>query len=184
MTYDGYERPPGSEAAILWEDTRRMLDSGLSDDTVTVLWLAATNRGYNIDEFGVGGREWLEQVVDLCEEHLTAAAPAYLPALAAILTDTGDAVLREIRDMAPLAAGKAISPAFLPLEGAAVMGALEQVVTRVDPDLGFRLFLRTLEVLQLPLTEERYARYETLGSRFQYGEDHLLFSIDHLVQRG
>ncbi|WP_329448378.1 hypothetical protein OG906_35390 (plasmid) [Streptomyces sp. NBC_01426] len=184
VTYDGYERPPGSEAAILWEDTRRMLDSGLSDDTVTVLWLAATNRGYNIDEFGVGGREWLEQVVDLCEEHLTAAAPAYLPALAAILTDTGDAVLREIRDMAPLAAGKAISPAFLPLEGAAVMGALEQVVTRVDPDLGFRLFLRTLEVLQLPLTEERYARYETLGSRFQYGEDHLLFSIDHLVQRG
>ncbi|MGI5447520.1 hypothetical protein ACQEVM_17390 [Streptomyces sp. CA-243310] len=183
VTYDGYERPPGSEAAILWEDTRRMLDSGLSDDTVTVLWLAATDRGHNIDEFGGSGREWLEQVVDVCEEHLTAVAPAYLPALSAIHTDTGDTVLRDIRDMAPLAAGKKISPAFLPLEGAAVMEALEQVVTRVDPDLGFRLFLRTLEVLQLPLTEERYAQYEILGSRFQYGEDHLLFSVDHLVQR-
>ncbi|MER5811425.1 hypothetical protein ABT143_25075 [Streptomyces sp. NPDC002033] len=183
VTYDGYERPPGSEAAILWEDTRRMLDSGLSDDTITVLWLAATNRGYNIDECGVGGREWLEQVVEVCEEHLTAVAPAYLPVASAIHTDTGDAVLREIREMAPLASGKAISPAFRPLEGTAVMGALEQVVTQVDPDLGFRLFLRTLEVLQLPLNEARYARYETLSSRFQYGEDHLLFSIDHLVQR-
>ncbi|MCY0951435.1 hypothetical protein [Streptomyces sp. H27-S2] len=183
VTYDGYERPPGSEAAIVWEDTRRMLDSGLSDDTITVLWLAATNRGYSIDECGVGGREWLEQVVEVCEEHLAAVAPAHFPVAPAVHTDTGDAVLREIRDMAPLAAGKAISPAFRPLEGTAVMGALEQVVTRVDPDLGFRLFLRTLEVLQLPLTEERYARYETLSSRFQYGEDHLLFSIDHLVQR-
>lgn len=186
VTYDGYERPPGSEAAILWEDTRRMLDSGLSDDTLTVLWLAATNRGYNIDECGVGGREWLEQVVDVCEEHLTAVAPAYFPAASAIHTgtDTGEAVLREIRDTAPLAAGKAISPAFLPLEATAVMGALEQVVAQVDPDLGFRLFLRTLEALRLPLTEARYARYETLSNRFRYGGDHLLFSIDHLVRRG
>ncbi|MGW2681496.1 hypothetical protein [Streptomyces sp. NPDC001436] len=183
VTYDGYERPPGSEAAILWEDTRRMLESGLPDDTITVLWLAATNWGYNIDQCGVGGREWLEQVVEVCEEHLTAVAPAYLPATSAIHTDTGDAVLREIRDMAPLATGKAISPAFRPLEGTTVMEALEQVVTQVDPDLGFRLFLRTLEVLQLPLTEERYARYEILGSHFQYGMEHLLFSVDHLVQR-
>ncbi|MFJ7961395.1 hypothetical protein ACIQ62_34390 [Streptomyces sp. NPDC096319] len=183
MIGDGYERPPGSEAAITWEDTRRVLDSGLPDDTITVLWLAATDRGYNIDACGIGGREWLEQVVDVCEEHLTRVAPAYVPSASAASREERDAVLGEIRDIAPLAAGRVISPAFRPLEGTTVIDALEQVVTRVDPDLGFRLFLRTLEVLQLPVTEEQYSRYGRLGSHFQYGRDHLLFSVDHLVQR-
>ncbi|MGA4960283.1 hypothetical protein [Streptomyces lavendulocolor] len=183
LTGDGYERPPGSEAAVLLEDARRMLDSDLSDDTITVLWLAATDRGHSIDEHGVGGREWLEQIVEVCEEHLTAVAPAYVPAASTRGTEAGDAVLREIREMTPLAAGAVISPAFRPLEGSTVMEALEQVVTQVDPDLGFRLLLRTVAVLRLPLTEEQYARYEVLGSRFHHGEDHLLFSVDHLVQR-
>ncbi|MFJ7206970.1 hypothetical protein ACIQWR_25990 [Streptomyces sp. NPDC098789] len=182
-TRDGYERPPGSEAAIVWEDTRRMLDSPLSDGTITVLWLAATNRGYNIDACGVGGRQWLEQVVEVCEEHLGKIAPTYLPATPTTRTDGADAVLREIRDMTRPAAGSKISREFLPVEGTTVMDAVEQVVTRVDPDLGFRLFLRAVEVLHLPLTEEQYARYEALGSRFQHGEDHLLFSVHHLVQR-
>ncbi|MFF3087606.1 hypothetical protein ACFVRB_21520 [Streptomyces nojiriensis] len=183
LTGGGYERPPGSEAAVVWEDTRRMLDSGLSDSTITLLWLAATVRGYNIDLFGVGGREWLEQVVEVCEQHLTDVAPAYVPGLPAVRTDGREAVLRELRDLAPLAAGTVISPGFHPLEGPAVMDALEQVVTRVDPDLGFRLFLRMVGNLQLPLTEEQYTRYKVLAGRFQYAEDHLLFSVDHLVQR-
>ncbi|MFJ7157142.1 hypothetical protein ACIQUQ_19630 [Streptomyces sp. NPDC101118] len=183
VTYDGYERPPGSEAAIVLEDTRRMLDSGLSDDTITLLWLAATDRGYNLDMFDIGGREWLEQVVELSEARLAEVAPAYVPATSAVRTDTRDAVLREIREQAPSAAGVAISPEFRPLQGTAVFGALEQVVIQVDPDLGFRLFLRTLQVLQLPVTEEQYTRYKSLSSLFEYGETHLLFSIDHLVQR-
>ncbi|MEU9037987.1 hypothetical protein AB0D45_24225 [Streptomyces sp. NPDC048352] len=183
LTHDGYERPPGSEAAVLWEDTRRMLDSGLSDATITLLWLAATNRGHGIDQFGIGGREWLEQVVEVCEQRLAEVAPGYVLGPPAVRTDGREAVLRELRDLAPVTAGTAISPAFQPLEGAAVMDALEQVVTRVDPDLGFRLLLRVLGILQPPLTEEQYARYETLAGRFQYSGDHLLFSVDHLVQR-
>lgn len=183
VTYDGYERPPGSEAAILLEDTRRMLDSGLSDDTISLLWLAATDRGHNIDESGIGGRGWLEQVADVCEKHLAEVAPTYVPSASAIRTDLGNAVLREIRETAPFAAGTVISPVFLPLKSTAVWNALEQVVTQVDPDLGFRLLLRALKLLQLPLTEEQYARYETLSSHFQYSENHLLFSVDHLVQR-
>ncbi|MFD5411566.1 hypothetical protein [Streptomyces nojiriensis] len=180
---DGYERPPGSEAAVLLEDTRRVLDPGLSDDAITVLWLAATDRGYSIDRFGVGGREWLEQVAEVCEEHLAVVAPAYVPAAPPPATGAGDEVLREIRGMSPLAATTAVSPDFHPIEGTAVMEALEQVATQVDPDLGFRWLLRTVEVLQLPLTEEQYTRYEALADRFHYGEDHLLFSVDHLVQR-
>ncbi|MFD5887173.1 hypothetical protein ACFWHQ_14500 [Streptomyces sp. NPDC060334] len=180
---DGYERPPGSEAAVLLEDTRRVLDTGLSDDAITVLWLAATDRGYNIDRFGIGGREWLEQVVEVCEEHLNQVAPAYVPAARPPATGAGDEVLREIRRMSPLAAGTVVSPAFHPIEGTTVMEALEQVTTRVDPDLGFRLLLRTVEVLQLPLTEEQYMRYEALAGRFHYDEDHVHFSVNHLVQR-
>ncbi|WP_327739887.1 hypothetical protein OG749_44560 [Streptomyces nojiriensis] len=160
-----------------------MLDRGLSDDAITVLWLAATDRGYGIDRFGVGGREWLEQVAAVCEEHLTEVAPAYVPAAPGPATGAGDEVLREIRGMSPRAATTAVSPDFHPIEGTAVMEALEQVATQVDPDLGFRLLLRTVEVLQLPLTEEQHTRYEALADRFHYGEDHLLFSVDHLVQR-
>ncbi|WP_405940801.1 hypothetical protein [Streptomyces sp. NBC_00207] len=158
-----------------------MLDPGLSDDAITALWLAATDRGYGIDRFGVSGREWLEQVAEVCEEHLTEVAPAFVPAAPPPATGTGDEVLREIRGMSPLAASTAVSPDFHPLEGTTVMEALEQIATQVDPDLGFRLLLHTVEVLQLPLTEEQYTRYEALASRFHYGQDHLLFSVDHLV---
>lgn len=96
LTDDGYERPPGSEAAVVWEDTRRMLDSGLSDATITSLWLAATDRGHGIDRLGIGGREWLEQVVEVCEQHLAEVAPAYVPVLPAVRTDDREAVLREL----------------------------------------------------------------------------------------
>ncbi|MFJ7157816.1 hypothetical protein ACIQUQ_23145 [Streptomyces sp. NPDC101118] len=182
-TGDGYQRPPGSEAAVLLEDTRRMLGSGLSDDTITLLWLAATERGHNLDWIGIGGREWLQQVVEVCEAHLARVAPAYVPSPPAVRTDRRDAVLREIREQAPPAAARVISPEFRPLGGDTVFGVLEQVVTRVDPDLGFRLFLRFLQLLQLPVTEEQYTRYGSLAGLFRYGDDHLYWSVDHLVQR-
>ncbi|MET7757513.1 hypothetical protein ABZT27_22825 [Streptomyces sp. NPDC005389] len=180
---DGYERPPGSEAAALLEDVRGVLGRGLSEEAITVLWLAATEGGYRIDRFGVGGREWLEQVAEVCEERLAEVAPGYFPAARTPDTGATDEVLREIRDVSPLAAATAVSPGFHPVAGAAVMEALEQVVTRVDPDLGFRLLLRAVEVLQLPITEAQYTRYKALAGRFHYGEDHLLFSVDHLVRR-
>ncbi|MEW2584842.1 hypothetical protein [Streptomyces virginiae] len=123
----------------------------------------------------------------MCEEHLTEVAPAYVPAAPAAspppATGAGDEVLREIRAMSPLAASTAVSPAFHPLEGTTVIEALELIATQIDPDLGFRLLVRTVEGLQLPLTEEQYTRYETLAGRYHYSDDHLLFSVDHLVQR-
>lgn len=183
VQYDGYERPPGSEAAILLEDTRRILDSALSDDTISLLWLAATDRGHNIDLSGLSGRKWLEQVADVCEKHLAKVAPAYVPSTSAIRTDLRNAVLREIRETAPVAAGTVIGSGPLLLQTTAVWNALEQVVTKADPDLGFRLLLHALKTLQLPLAEAQYARYETLSSNFQYGQDHLLFSVNHLIQR-
>ncbi|MFE7774573.1 hypothetical protein ACFU5O_11830 [Streptomyces sp. NPDC057445] len=40
------------------------------------------------------------------------------------------------------------------------------------------MFLRVLVVLSVPLTEEQYARYETLGARFSYGEYHVFQEED------
>ncbi|MFF3430312.1 hypothetical protein [Streptomyces sp. NPDC002602] len=62
------------------------------------------------------------------------------------------------------------------------MGSLKQVVTRVDPDLGFRLFLRAMWALRMPLAEDQYTRYETLRRTFDYSEDYLM-QIEQLVRR-
>ncbi|MEV7448658.1 hypothetical protein ACWD6Q_10220 [Streptomyces nigra] len=51
-----------------------------------------------------------------------------------------------------------MSPRWEPIPGTEAAAVLEQVVTRVDPDLGFRLLLRMLNVLSVPLTEDEYAR--------------------------
>jgi hypothetical protein len=61
------------------------------------------------------------------------------------------------------------------------MDALEHVVTRIDPDLGFRLFLRVLSALSVRLTQEQYDRYEAIGERFGYGEYHVS-NVDYLIE--
>lgn len=51
-----------------------------------------------------------------------------------------------------------------------VVPALERVVTEVDPDLGFRLFLRVLKAYLVPISEPQHLRYRELGERFGYNE--------------
>lgn len=69
------------------------------------------------------------------------------------------------------------------IPGAVAARALEQVVSEVDPDLGFRLFLPVLLALGMPLTEERYARYKALGERFGYGEFHVS-QVEGFIESG
>ncbi|MGW1493061.1 contact-dependent growth inhibition system immunity protein [Streptomyces sp. NPDC002402] len=180
---DGPERTPGSEAAILLEDTLRLLESDLSTDTITTLWLAATARGFNIDHFAIEGRDWLRQIVEVCEERLRDVAPSYTPIVPTAWTELTEEVLRELREVMLLCADKAVSPDWRPIPATTVLASLEQAITRVDPDLGFRLFLRLLVVLSVPLTEEQYARYETIGARFGYGECHV-FQVEDLIRHG
>ncbi|MEW2161818.1 hypothetical protein AB0912_02295 [Streptomyces sp. NPDC007084] len=99
--------------------------------------------------------------------------------------DLVDAVLRELREVAPvLTSGTVNSRCPVPeTEGTEVMDALEHVVTHVDPDLGFRLFLRVLAALSVPLTRERYERYQAIGERLGYGEYHVS-CVDYLVETG
>ncbi|PZT76397.1 MULTISPECIES: hypothetical protein [unclassified Streptomyces] len=177
---DGPERTPGSEAAILLEDTLRLSESELSSRTIATVWLAATRRGYSIDHFAIGGREWLRQIEEVCRERLRHVAPSYIPVVAPARTELVPEVLRELREVMPLCADRAVSPDWRPIPAAECLAALEQVVAEADPDLGFRLFLRVLTVLSVPLTEEQYTRYAGIGARLGYGEYHV-FQVEDLI---
>jgi hypothetical protein len=168
---------PGTAAALLLEDALRLLHSSLSDDTITTVWVAVSDAALRID-----GRDWLRLVADVCEERLREVAPTYTPVVPPARTELADMVLPEVRETALAVADQAISPHWQPLPAVAAMAALEQVVGRVDPDLGFRLFLRVLRVLSVRVARGQYERYEAIGERFGYGEYHVN-EIEQLVQR-
>ncbi|GHD73566.1 hypothetical protein GCM10010317_085500 [Streptomyces mirabilis] len=169
---------PGSAAAVLLEDTLRLLRSALPDAAVTALWAGASDRPGSTD-----GRDWLRLIADVCRERLREAAPAYTPVVAPARTELAGTVLREVRGTAPAMMDKVVSPHWHPVPATDVMDALEHVVTRIDPDLGFRLFLRVLNTLSVPLTQEQYDRYQAIGERFGYGEYHVS-DVDHLIEAG
>ncbi|MGW5259009.1 hypothetical protein ACWERW_40135 [Streptomyces sp. NPDC004012] len=168
---------PGSHAYVLLQDSQRLFGSPLSDATLTALWRVVTCRGYDPGASGVGMRQWLRRVVEVCADRLREIDPGFMvgapgPASA----EQTDRVLQELRQSAPALTnsihnspwyGASTSPWF-ELSGVAVP-ALEQVVTQVDPDLGFRLLLGLLRAYSVPVSEERYARYVDLGERLGYG---------------
>lgn len=166
VTADGY-RVPGVQALVLWEDTVRLLRSPLSDDTLTMIWAAASNS--DPDRSGTGEPGWLHRIAEASRARLTEVAPDHTPVLPPVRADLVDAVLHELREAAPL-----LEPAHTT--------ALEQVVVQVDPDLGFRLLLRVLHTASASLTKRQYARCRTLGEHFGYGEDHVPYAIEHLAQ--
>ncbi|MFF0737410.1 hypothetical protein ACFYVK_38080 [Streptomyces chartreusis] len=92
----------------------------------------------------------------------------------------GTAAALLLEDVTRLAS-RTVQPHWQGVPGADAARVLEQVVTRVDPDLGFRLFLRVLIALWMPLTAERYARFEALGKRFGHGK-YLVSEIDQFIR--
>jgi hypothetical protein len=137
---------PGSYAAVLLEDVRRLLDSALSDEAVTALWRTASRRlhvdvAFDADEgFDADARAWLERVARACRERLAEVDPVHVPYLSPARTDLTDAVLREVREAARAEAA----------EVRGVARVLEDVVTTADPDLGFRLLLQILFTYDAP----------------------------------
>ncbi|MDO0914517.1 hypothetical protein QQM39_27895 [Streptomyces sp. DT2A-34] len=178
---DDVRQSPGSAAAVLLEDVTRLHASPLSTDTLTTLWLAASDCGLRPDRFDIDVRQWLQQIAEVCRERLREVAPEYRPDPAPVRTELADEVLRELHDVAPELASSTIQPHWQGVTGSDAARALEQVVVQVDPDLGFRLFLRVLLALWMPLTEERYARYHALGERFGLGEFHVSL-VDGFIQ--
>ncbi|MEW2302219.1 hypothetical protein AB0958_19945 [Streptomyces sp. NPDC006655] len=168
---DDVRQAPGTAAAVLLEDSLRLLESPLSADTLTTLWLAASDGGYAIDRLGIDVRHWLGRIAEVCRKRLRDAAPAGRPVPPSVRVDLAEAVLRELAE----------APPGHPIAGSAALEALAQVVSQVDPDLGFRLFLRVLRVFVVPLKAEQYARYKAIGERLGYGEFHVS-DVEFLAQ--
>ncbi|MEU0402340.1 hypothetical protein ABZ318_19285 [Streptomyces sp. NPDC006197] len=160
-----YGDVPGSYAAVLLEDARRLLDSALSDAELTALWRAVSRRVHVVgeDEFDVDVRAWLERVAGMCLEHLAKVDPCYVPYVSPARAESAEAVLREVREAMRTDVA----------EVRAVSGVLEGVVTTMDPDLGFRLLLQLLATYDVPVTDVRRARYRELAERLGYSPDHV-----------
>lgn len=159
----------GIYARTLLEDARRLLDSPLATETIDLLWCAATGRKYA----GVGdidGRDWLRRIIGIALDRIRQgdASLAFLPLEPVQNGELTDAVLTELRAVAQELGAATTRQDHRAVPG--VVPALELVVTEVDPDLGFRLFLRVMKVYLVPVSESQYVRYHELGERFGYNE--------------
>ncbi|MFF3373032.1 hypothetical protein ACFYXF_08725 [Streptomyces sp. NPDC002680] len=158
----------------LGRDVRRLLDSGLADDTIRTAWVGSTDYAFDPAKQQVGAREWLERIESAWLAAESHRDPGFTPPPADPVTDES---LRAAvyGAMAPVAAaltraheeGEVFNP--LPLS-APLVPALEQVVTGADADLGFRLFLRAVRHHALPLDGPCRAALVTLGERLGHPE--------------
>ncbi|MGW7254822.1 hypothetical protein [Streptomyces sp. NPDC054834] len=145
-------------AEELRADLGKLLDSPLSDEVLRSVWLAATGGVWDPWAHGTGARDWLARMDATCVARPPRAAVGREPGptwsywrLPAVET-VRDAILAEIR----ASAGEL--PGLAP--------ALEEVATRADLDLGFRLYLRALKTAAVPVLEERCKRFCDLGEPF------------------
>ncbi|MEU0659437.1 hypothetical protein [Streptomyces lavendulocolor] len=154
---------PGTQAAVLLQDAQRLLASPMSGEAVTTLWRTAAARSYvtGMDEFDADGRAWMERVVQECREYLAQVDPVYSPSLSPARTDLAEAVLRAVREAACADAA----------EVRHVAPVLEEVVTTVDPDLGFRFLLQILSTHDVPVPDARRDRYRAVARRLGYGAE-------------
>ncbi|AYG78259.1 hypothetical protein DWB77_00366 [Streptomyces hundungensis] len=148
----------------LWQDTQRLLNSPLASEEIAALWLAATGLNYDINRVRVDARDWLQQIREVCLGRL-GQTPGLDPVVGWELSEI---VLDEIRQSGPaLIAADQVNP-YGSVPG--VVPALQHLTSETDPDLGFRLFLRALKALWIPITSGQLARYEEIGNRFGYNE--------------
>ncbi|MEU6055361.1 hypothetical protein ABZ829_33650 [Streptomyces xanthochromogenes] len=170
---DRSDEPPGSEASALRSDTVRLLESSLVTAHIATLWRAASYQGPNTVYFGGDARDWLHQIVEVCERKLNQLD---VP-VASTPRNTGprektEQVLREILCVREKLTSPTDSTRHMDPTGA-VAEALEEVVSTVDDDLGFRLFLRVLNTYRIPLSQDQYTRFQGLSEYFGYGEFHV-----------
>ncbi|MEU3075529.1 hypothetical protein [Streptomyces laurentii] len=161
---------PGSAAALVLVDVLRLLDSPLSDDTLATLWREATGRAHDPGRIGTGARDWLKTIADECRARLAEVAPDYRPTTPPVDEEHQDAVLRQVRESAAVT-------------GDGPAAALEEVVTRVDAELGYRLLLRLLAARTTPLSEEEYERHVALCRHFRFGAEYVAEAVELLRHR-
>ncbi|WP_327111102.1 hypothetical protein OG206_00820 [Streptomyces sp. NBC_01341] len=177
-------RELGHPASLqLSRDVRRLLDSGLSDDTIRTAWVGSTDHALDPAKQQVGAREWLERIESTWLAAESARDPGFTPPAAEPVTDEALRAAAH-RAIAPAAAaltraheeGEVFNP--LPLPGPLVP-ALEQVITGACADLGFRLFLRAVKRYVPSLDGPYRAALAALGERLSHPES----AVDPGLQR-
>ncbi|WP_031477472.1 hypothetical protein [Streptomyces bicolor] len=161
----------GAYAPTLLEDAGKLLESPLPTRVIDILWCAAVgNQEFVPDGRWIDGRDWLRQIVDVCKERIRRDDPRFdaLPPALACDPELREAVLAELRAIAPELERATAGHPYRRVPD--VVPALERVVIEVDPDLGFRLFLRVLKAYLIPISESQHRRYRELGERFGYNE--------------
>ncbi|GAA4995763.1 hypothetical protein [Kitasatospora paranensis] len=163
------EGQPFAEEVV--EDVRRLTQSSLSDDVLSTLWLAATEARFDPVAAGLGIRAWLLRIADTCVACIREVEPSFDPAMPgpAGHPEIRDAVLAELRDIGPALAQKAVTSLYAP-PLPALVPSLEEAVTELGPDLGFRLFLRAMKVYLVPIGPGRLDRYQRIGRSLGYNE--------------
>jgi hypothetical protein len=175
--------PGPAEAAALADDVAQVLGSPLSDDQVSLLWVAATD-GFTITSAGLG-RDILRRIGAACHEwqrEFGAVPPEDSPDWH---TPQISARVREAISGATLKFGSRDEWKFATsnLEAVSrdVRQALELLAWSVTPDLAFRFLLQVHLGSWLTVDKASWTRYERLAAGFSYGE-FLLSSLDHLVE--
>lgn len=145
------------------------------------MWTVASYGGYNLDSFGVDGRDWLRHVAAVRSEQARQADPAGASVVEPVAAseESVRTVVAVIAAAEPSLAAKAET--FFGHGPGEVVRALELVAAQVDPDLGFRLLLRVLDACRVPISDARYAQYEALGEMFGYGRFHVS-DVEHLTR--
>ncbi|WP_240138756.1 hypothetical protein [Streptomyces sp. MUM 178J] len=159
-----------SAALQLGLDVQSLLRSPLPDGTIRTVWLGATDHVFDPAKDDMDARTWLRKTEAAWLSAMRRTDPTFAPQVAA---DPGAeeelqrAVLAAIGSVAGLltnAAERQIYP--LPLRG--LVPALEQVVTQVCADLGYRLFLRAMKAYFVEIDKKSHDAFIALGERFGY----------------
>jgi hypothetical protein len=147
------------------------MHSALSDEAVTALWRAAAGRWHTTEKFDADGRAWFTQIAEVCRQRLNDVDPVYAPFVSPARVEAAEAVLQEVREVAPDLANRTENTGAATVRSAVT--ALDDLVRRVDPDLGFRLLLQILSTCVVPITEARRARCKVIAERLGYSDDHI-----------
>ncbi|MGW2640976.1 hypothetical protein [Streptomyces sp. NPDC001348] len=155
-----------SKAAQLGQDVQRLLRSGLTDETIRTVWLAATHGVFDPGANGMGTGAWLRKAEEAWLARVRRGDPAFVPPPPQPVVDEElrRAVLEVIHPVAERLSLAVGNPPFgIPVTG--LVPALERVVTECCADLGYRLFLRAMKAYHVPADRPRLV---ALGERFGY----------------
>ncbi|MFG3096434.1 hypothetical protein [Streptomyces sp. NPDC048202] len=162
-----------SASRQLGRDTGRLLESAVPDETIRTAWVGSTDHVFDPGKEKVDARVWLEMLASAWLAAEVRREPEFIPSAADPVTEDA-ARAAVLRAMGPFAADVARAHEegerynWLPLPH--LVPALEQLVSEVCADLGFRLFLRAVKRYELPVDGTSLTAFTALGERFGYPE--------------